>query len=52
MYKKICILSLGTLAGLGLLFGSNQTVLAKGDTKLSVKIPNDKYATALTDTDN
>lgn len=52
MYKKICILSLGTLAGLGLLFGSNQTVLAKGDTKLSVKIPNDKNATALTDTDN
>ncbi|WP_323058356.1 OB-fold protein [Limosilactobacillus reuteri] len=52
MYKKICILSLGTLAGLGLLFGSNQIVLAKGDTKLSVKIPNDKNATALTDADN
>ena len=53
MYKKkICILGLGALAGLGLLFGSNQTVLAKGDTKLSVKIPNDKNATALTDTDN
>lgn len=52
MNKKIYSLGLGLTAGLGLIFGSNQTVLAKGDTKLSVTIPNNKNATALTDTDN
>lgn len=50
--NKAYKLGMGVMAGVTLLLGTTQQILAKGDTSLSVKIPDGKNATALTDTDN
>lgn len=50
--NKVYKLGMGAMAGIVLLLGATQPILAKGDTVLSVKIPDGKNATALTDTDN
>ena len=50
--NKAYKLGMGVMAGVTLLLGTTQPILAKGDTSLSVKIPDGKNATALTDTDN